>query len=688
MTPQNNLLQAAMMLADMGYRVFPCKPGEKTPATPHGCLDATSDIDQIAEWWTKTPDANIGLSTDGLFVVDVDPLKDGQKNTFADDLDRLSDLLEAGCGSSTPRGGQHFWFRQSATQDLRNTAGQIAEGVDTRGNGGYVLVPPSIINGHPYRWMSGYELDVPSERLPPVPLWILEALSDRPKADPQFVDDGQEIPEGHRNQTMTSIAGMMRRSGLSQRAIESALRATNLERCKPPMDDDEIRKIAWSVGRYEPDQAATAIAEGWAETDAAESRHKEISDPGEIPADLLKPGGLMGAVIEWSIATAFRPQPELSLAATLALMSTITGRKIADTTGLRTNLYCMALCGSGGGKEHTRKVNKDVLRVSGMDELIGPEGIGSHAGILSHLRNNPVQLFQVDEFGRFMATLNNPGKSPHLYNVVGVFLKLFTSADSLFIGDAVADTKKVPKIDQPHAVLYATSVPQSFFESLSKESLSDGFVSRLLIFNSASDPDTQETAREQPPEEIIEACRWWGAYRPGGNLSGVNPQPRSLEWTPDARAILKELEIIARAETKSGRETASLWTRAAEKARKLAILHAVSLDREAVQIGPESANWACWLSHFVTARTEWLAKDFVSENSREATVKRVLRVIRAAGPDGLTTSQLYRQTQWMNARERTEAIEHLRVCGEISEHKEQGKSGRPRTVYTANRYGV
>lgn len=650
--------------------------------TPRGCLDATSDADKIAEWWTKTPNANIGLSTDGLFIVDVDPLKDGSKNTFADDTDRLADLLDAGYGTFTPRGGQHFWFQQTENQDLRNTAGRIAEGVDTRGNGGYVLVPPSETENGQYRWIPGFELEVPGERLPLVPLWILDALADR---RPVIVmDDGTSpIPDGQRNSTLASIGGTLRRHGLSQKAIESALRATNFERCKPPLDDEEVAKIAWSVAKYDADQAATAVAEGWAAELDAEKPHKKIHDPGRLPEWLLNPGGFMGEIIDWSVKTAYKPQPELSLAATVCLLATLTGRKICNSRGMRTNVYCMGLCPSGGGKEHTRKVNKTLLQAAGLERFIGPEGIGSHAGILSHLKQEAVQLFQVDEFGRFMMTVNSPGKSPHLYNVVGVFLKLFTSADSLFIGDAVSDTKRVPQIDQPHAVLYATTVAQSFLESLSKESLSDGFVSRLLVFEaSETDPEAQDMDQEAPPAELVEQVRWWGDYKPGGNLSLMTPQPRRLATNAEAKAVFRELDIQSRANSKSDRETASLWTRTVEKAHKLAMLHAVSLDRESEEITEASAKWGCELSRHLTQRMEWLATDWVSENSQEETLKRVLRVIRSAGDTGISLARIYRATQWLGSRARDEALNALWISGQV-EKKQVNTGGRPATVYSA-----
>jgi hypothetical protein len=157
------MLAAALVYAENRFRVFPCVAGTKQPATLHGCLDATSDLAQIEKWWIAWPRHNIAVSTDGLLVVDVDPVN-GMPNLWWT-LDRADEF--AGCPMSlTPRGGRHIWLRAPAGSNLRNTVGKIVDGithgvalhVDTRANGGYVLVPPSIVDGRPYVWVPGSDL--------------------------------------------------------------------------------------------------------------------------------------------------------------------------------------------------------------------------------------------------------------------------------------------------------------------------------------------------------------------------------------------------------------------------------------------------------------------------------------------------------------------------------------------------
>lgn len=254
-------VNAALAFAELGYRIFPCVKGTKEPATMHGCLDATSDPTQIEKWWAAWPEHNIGVSTDGLLLVDLDPVDD-QQNPWLADESRMTELMRGAC-SITPRGGRHCWFRQPVGESYRSTAGKLAPGVDTRADGGYVVAPPSIV-GTSYAWAPAYELTCPPGELPLPPSWLLEQIKSQratPRTGPIAPN---EICEGTRNDRLTSIAGSMRRGNMSEGMILAALRAANHERCRPMLEDEEVEKIAWSVARYEPDQVTQAVVEGWA----------------------------------------------------------------------------------------------------------------------------------------------------------------------------------------------------------------------------------------------------------------------------------------------------------------------------------------------------------------------------------------------------------------------------------------
>src|SRR5690349_21340480 len=161
-----NLGKSALYYAQrIGWPVFPLKPGGKQPATPHGFHDATRDPEQISSWWTAMPDANIGTPTGtdgcGYDVIDVD--RDEQWPNPAQGFQSWARMLHADCppgcstdtfcpGDSTltiraravtPRGGRHIYVPASGSRN----AGNIQPGIDIRGDGGYVALPPSLIGG-------------------------------------------------------------------------------------------------------------------------------------------------------------------------------------------------------------------------------------------------------------------------------------------------------------------------------------------------------------------------------------------------------------------------------------------------------------------------------------------------------------------------------------------------------------
>lgn len=159
----------ALRLASLGYGVFPCRRGDKRPATKHGVKDATTDFDAILRWWSEMPDANIGLSTIGMVAIDVD----GEGNRWPYDPMREDDLRVCPI-ASTPRGGRHYLFRDRGAR-WRSTQGRLAPHVDTRATGGYIVVAPSTVKGRSYDW-SHVGLNVRPMDLPDPPYWLAAEL--------------------------------------------------------------------------------------------------------------------------------------------------------------------------------------------------------------------------------------------------------------------------------------------------------------------------------------------------------------------------------------------------------------------------------------------------------------------------------------------------------------------------------
>lgn len=245
---------------NMGLPIFPCNG--KTPATPHGCKDATTDPARIAEWWGGGNTHNVAVATgNGLVVLDVDTDHDAGK--FGDetlsDLERQYGPLPETWTCLTGGGGIHYYFQ--CDDPALTVAAGFAPGLDYRGAGGYVIVPPSIhpTTGRAYEWeASSTPTSVP---LAPLPDWLHRLMLQGKRGKPKQAK-GKEAPgkvtEGRRNEEMFHLAASLRAKGLTVAEITAALTEANKTRCDPPLSKREIETICQSTGRYERGPVAAA----------------------------------------------------------------------------------------------------------------------------------------------------------------------------------------------------------------------------------------------------------------------------------------------------------------------------------------------------------------------------------------------------------------------------------------------
>ena len=256
----NKLLDAAIEYATKyKWAVFPCSPTSKKPLTPHGCKDAKKSVGAIKAWWERWPDASIGIATgsvSGLVVIDEDLDEDKGLNGYeaVTDWERINGHLPATVQCITGRGGYHLYYQYNGT-DIKNRAG-ILDGVDVRGEGGYVIAPPSMHpNGTEYQWE-----DAPDEvDLAPIDATVRRFLfgeSEKPKTAADFKLPDR-IQSGERNDTLFRLACSMQSQGLPDAAIMAALEQTNQTACDEPVSDAELTTIVESALRYQKGELRT-----------------------------------------------------------------------------------------------------------------------------------------------------------------------------------------------------------------------------------------------------------------------------------------------------------------------------------------------------------------------------------------------------------------------------------------------
>jgi hypothetical protein len=249
-----DLGRAALALARRGLRVHPCRPDSKLPLLDRWPNSASLDPRTIESWWRRWPTANIAIATGGemrLLVVDVDPDAGGEATLAV--LEREHGALPATVECITPRGGRHVYFIVPRGRPMPgNSAGKLGPGVDTRGQRGYVLAPPSAFNGRHYTWSvdSG-------DRIAQAPAWLLDLL-DRHGPNGQATPPEewqaialQGVDEGQRNQTIAKVAGLLLRRLPDPILAAELVACFNAVKCRPPQEAAELKRTIDSIAAKE-----------------------------------------------------------------------------------------------------------------------------------------------------------------------------------------------------------------------------------------------------------------------------------------------------------------------------------------------------------------------------------------------------------------------------------------------------
>ncbi len=249
------MLDAALEYAARGWAVLPLEVGGKRPITAHGCKDATTDADQVRAWWTETPDANVGVATgavSGITVLDVDvkPWKNKHGDKTLAALIGEHGSLPPTLVQTTWSGGTQYVFAYA--RGVGNSTGRVGKDLDIRGDGGYIVVPPSRVGEDGREGVYAWLTDPAQMSLAAMPSWLLDRVKSEGAGTvetngtrantPGWADEKVSgVTEGSRDQDCVRLLGRYStmRPPLSKDEVLAFMFAW-AEQCHPPFPEETI----------------------------------------------------------------------------------------------------------------------------------------------------------------------------------------------------------------------------------------------------------------------------------------------------------------------------------------------------------------------------------------------------------------------------------------------------------------
>ena len=685
-------MDAALEYLDLGFSVVPVKRADKKPYVKwEKYQHEHPTVDDVEKWWNMWPDANVAIVTGDIseiWVMDADgPAGVEWINANAP---------KTGVYSITSK-GVHAIFKIPEGVSIANAVRLFPE-IDVRGNGGYVVVPPSIhADGHTYLWrflLDGWE-DL-AEWKPPVNgngavqsngngngkgnLNVdLTGVKEAPVRIP--------VAKGERNNALARLAGQWIGMGLDDDEVEVLARSWN-ETNLPPLDEKELLTTLASIRKTHTRKHPEPPSD--VEVDTSLKRQKIVE---KIPDEILHPGGTLEEIMQYININSTVAVPIFSMASVVTFLGNVIGQKFMTETGLRTNIYSICLGYSGAGKNSPFCCLPQLLHRTRAAETSGPTELTSSTAILRWLSqdNRNVSMMMLDEIGMVMQGLKQP-RSPGA-EIPRLLTKLFSATNREEIKNYADGSEIIVKWH--HLSLYGASTPDRFWQSLTPGEILDGFLARVLIWESHIDapiPKDIIVFQEAPHlENKINALADIPFDMDTSKLQWARPVPRTIARENSIRSEFKDWSdhyhglknLFKNDQTGVG----PVYGRAAEHAGKLALIHAVSMQGPKIKSVPaESVHWAMRVVEYLINNTVIQIQENVAENDVVRWRQRIAKGIRdiedKTRTPGVTFRDLSRgPCRGLLKRDALNILESMIAAGEIVAEENKPHTGRPTLKY-------
>lgn len=752
-------LKIALTLAAAGCPTFPCYATSGPHWRDKQCLkriawrsEASTDPRRLATWWDMEPDALPGLPPDkaGLFVVDLDRHHEGKNGIEAwAELTAVHGELNAPT-VGTPSGGMHLYFRMPAVA-VTNSSGILPPGIDIRGKGGYVIAPGTTLpDGRQYY---GCDIATVIRDAPEAPDWLLAMIRTKPVPDAPKNAMARLSPvavtstasdarvkayaeaafaaelatlrgtaEGRRNDTLNACAFSIgtlvgagwigegeARDALTGAAVEIGLTRGEIGPTITSGLTDGMKSPRQMPEASVFDHGMGAIPESFLQSDGTlyDGETGEIVGPIRAakimprPAvDWLEPGGLLGEIADWIVATTpRRPNRELAMGAAIVLIGTCLGRTMATPTRSGTHLYLVCLGKSGVGKDWPLKSVPFILEACGLGQVARGGKWKSEVALENAVADQPGQVVAIDEIGKSLfAQIMGKRAGNHQTGMANTLQELWTSSFMPFKTSGSAARSSIT-IHSPALSIFGASTIGEFYACLTGEAVNNGFLNRFLLIQAGERKTRSDTPAPMIVPETIKGgllalLKTGGDMQSGGLALNLPRAPDfdQMAWAPGVdeayTAYDEEMTAVADSDLMLG----DLVSRTAEMAGRLATIHAASrAGREAV-VTMDDWLWGKTVAGMSANVMREDVSTRMAENefhSKHKLVELIVRKETERDPRGATRRDVFRRVDGRFPHtEITKILEALCAAGTVisCEAPPGPKGGRPtvRFVYVGS----
>lgn len=760
----------ALLMASLGHAVFPlhgmkngkctcgsaiCASPGKHPRRPISFKEATTNPTIINMWFKYEPELNygvrlgqrIGNTGKMAVVVDVDRYKIGGAEAL-EELEKVHGQLPATVEVLTGGGGSHYYFLADCSLSF---AGKMGNNIDLKVNG-YVVGPGSVHASIRRYEMEGSSDLFEGQAMADLPQWVIGEFGKCAKLTESGVEiafNAEPLLPSERafiKYDLSVISAACSRDEWLK--ILMALHSRNQSKdmfdiadewsqtCPEKYDAGAVIK-AWNSFKpgggitYETvgmmaeeerikDVDISKLLERLNCMSVAEPAYNTVANPiavpdepnmpaklvCDIPPHLLTIPGKLGLMVDWTNATAMKPQPMFAVQAALALGSVAMGRKFRTTNDNWPSLFFLNIGVSGAGKEHAKTAIERVLRSAKFSSMSPASEYTSDSAIDSMLRAHPTHIAIIDEFGYMLKTANaknntNGGTArKRLMEVFGrcggtLQPKAFSTAT---LNQVQRDGMGPRHVENPALTVLGMTTPTPFYEAVGSGALTDGFLNRLIVVESdlGRQPARFVDQVEMPDDLVrwVRECR----IKSGGDLADVIdtvhsevPIPTILDFSGEARRLFTELELrcIERMDELEMHGMAEMYSRVREIAMRVSLI--VAHSNEAYVIGAEHAQWAIdYVTYWADRAISQLA-DNIADSPFAALCNDVANLVVKAGRRGLTVFELAKKSakfKGADTRVRRSVFENLESDRNIRRYDTKSASGKGKTraAYIASEF--